>query len=365
MATGRDDAREKKCAVVACDKCLISQTDGRVDVRAFIVPKGKRSGFHVNWDDNGFATFHEDCWFDLKSSYKSQESNLTKEEKEMVKEAIKTAEIHNSYDKVQREAEHIANLIKNSKYCIAITGAGISTAAGIGDYRGIRGKWTERDKDKKQETKGKSKQVTLNFQRLRPTYTHEAIVKLMDNGDLKHVISQNVDGLHRLSGLEEGQISELHGNTFIEKCEKCKKRYMRNFGCGGKATNVPVIMCKQCRINHRTGRVCNDKRCIMVFFLQKCRGYLMNTIINFGDYLEEDVLRNAIHHAGQADLVIALGSTLQVYPANCLVEMGKRPTRLVICNSWAYTNPWTYMYQRWDQVPRKSKHPLLNKSHSP
>lgn len=79
-------------------------------------------GFHVNWDDNGFATFHEDCWFDLKSSYKSQESNLTKEEKEMVKEAIKTAEIHNSYDKVQREAEHIANLIKNSKYCIAITG---------------------------------------------------------------------------------------------------------------------------------------------------------------------------------------------------------------------------------------------------
>lgn len=58
----------------------------------------------------------------------------------------------------------------------------------------------------------------------------------------------------------------------------------------------------------------------------------MNTIINFGDYLEADVLGNATNNAKRADLVLALGSTLQVSPANSLVEMGQKPTRLIICN---------------------------------
>ena len=57
----------------------------------------------------------------------------------------------------------------------------------------------------------------------------------------------------------------------------------------------------------------------------------MNTIINFGD-LEADVLGNATNNAKRADLVLALGSTLQVSPANSLVEMGQKPTRLIICN---------------------------------
>lgn len=66
----------------------------------------------------------------------------------------------------------------------------------------------------------------------------------------------------------------------------------------------------------------------------------MNTIINFGDYLEDDVLGSAKHHAKRADLVLALGTTLQVSPANSLVEMGQKPIRLVICNrynSFSYT----------------------------
>ena len=107
--------------------------------------------------------------------------------------------------------------------------------------------------------KGTKKTPPRNMQVLRPTYTHEAIVKLLEKGHIKHLISQNTDGLHRLSGVAEGQISELHGNTFVEKCEKCNKRYVRNFRCGGKATNVPVIKCQRCRLNHRTGRLCDDQ----------------------------------------------------------------------------------------------------------
>ena len=59
---------------------------------------------------------------------------------------------------------------------------------------------------------------------LRPTYTHEAICKLVEMGILKFVISQNVDGIHRLSGVPRDKISELHGNTFHEKCEECDAR---------------------------------------------------------------------------------------------------------------------------------------------
>lgn len=323
MATGSDDSKLWKCAVISCDKGTIKSTDGRVDTRAYALPKNERSDFQVNWDDKGFATFHDVCWYTLiKRLSKDKASGITKAEEDMIKEALKTAEIHDSYEKLKKEAEHVANLIKTSEYCIAFTGAGISTAAGIGDFRGITGKWTERDKAKKQGTKG-TKVPPRNMQALRPTYTHEAIVKLLEKGYIKHVISQNVDGLHRLSGVKEGQISELHGNGFEEKCEKCKKRYVRNFRCGGKATNVPANKCKNCRINHRTGRVCDDK---------KCNGYLMNTIINFGDYLESDVLDGAEKHAEQSDLVLALGTTLQVSPANDLVESGQDPTRLVICN---------------------------------
>ena len=58
----------------------------------------------------------------------------------------------------------------------------------------------------------------------------------------------------------------------------------------------------------------------------------MNTIINFGDYLESQVLGSAEKNAQQADLVLCLGSTLRVSPANALVEMGIQPVRLVICN---------------------------------
>lgn len=75
----------------------------------------------------------------------------------------------------------------------------------------------------------------------------------------------------------------------------------------------------------------------------------MNTIINFGDYLEEDVLGSAKHHAKRADLVLALGTTLQVSPANSLVEMGQKPTRLVICNRYK-SFPYICMFKFEEQT---------------
>ncbi|XP_062614240.1 NAD-dependent protein deacylase sirtuin-6-like [Saccostrea cucullata] len=317
-----------RCCLLNCDREPILVTDGRTDVRAYCVDKNEQKEFKVNWGDDGMAMFHIDCWNTLWRSAcaKNPASTvlvLSEMEKDMIREAAKTAETHHSLTKIKEEAERIAQLINKSNFCIAFTGAGISTAAGIGDFRGIHGKWTTQAKVKQYGQRGLSKQRGFSLVDLRPTYTHEALLKLLEIGHMKYVISQNTDGLHRLSGIPESQISELHGNAFLEKCEKCGKRYEKNVRYRPQSTAVPPKKCERCGINHRTGGVCSD---------ESCGGYLMNTIINFGDYLEEDVLENAMLNAKRADLVIALGSTLQVSPANSLVEMGQKPTRLVICN---------------------------------
>lgn len=93
---------------------------------------------------------------------------------------------------------------------------------------------------------------------LRPTYTHEALLKLTDLGYIKYLISQNTDGLHRLSGIPEAKISELHGNAFMEKCEKCGNRYEWCRQVRRRA-DVPANTCERCGINHRTGGICQDK----------------------------------------------------------------------------------------------------------
>ena len=98
------------------------------------------------------------------------------------------------------------------------------------------------------------------FESLRPTYTHEAIYKLMEVGHIKLIISQNTDGLHRLSGVPRDKLLELHGNSFHEKCEKCGARYERPYAVLRLANSkVPPRLCVHCKFDHRTGRLCERK----------------------------------------------------------------------------------------------------------
>ena len=94
-----------------------------------------------------------------------------------------------------------------------------------------------------------------------------SLVELMKKGYLKHIISQNLDGLHRKSGIPEKNISELHGNYNLEICEKCDAGYLRDFAVR-TATKA---------LEHRTIRMCDNK---------KCNGHLKDTIINFGESLK-------------------------------------------------------------------------------
>lgn len=326
---------------------------GKVEVRAFQVTPEERKHLQAAWDESGDAIFHRDCWAELVAAAKSTNSEgsklvLSEFETGLVKEAKKTAEYHDSDSTLQAEAKRVAQMIRAAKYPIFFTGAGISTAAGIGDFRGKDGKWTERDKAKDHGAKGAKKKTkrSYNIMELRPTYTHEAINKLLEMGIFKYLISQNTDGLHRLSGIPEDKISELHGNAFVQKCEKCHIRYnvtrSHRAMTMAEVSQVPPKKCERCHISHRTGRICEDK---------KCNGYLMNTIINFGDYLESHVLGRAEENAKKSDLVCCLGTTLMVTPAADLVQMGQQPVRLVICNRQG--TPYdSYCYEKDDASNR-------------
>lgn len=96
-----------------------------------------------------------------------------------------------------------------------------------------------------------------------PSKTHMALVQLEMYGLLKFLISQNVDGLHRRSGFPAEKFAELHGNTNMEFCKKCGKKYMRDF----RTRTANKVH------DHETGRKCDN---------EKCKGKLYDSIINFG-----------------------------------------------------------------------------------
>jgi len=138
-------------------------------------------------------------------------------------------EIEESPEEMTNKIKRLADLIRNSKRCVFFTGAGplhfggwddasgspfrcagVSTSAGIPDFRGPEGVWTLQATGKARKAK------TVPMHSALPTATHMAMVKLVGEGRMQYVISQNVDGIHRKSGIHPSKLSELHGNTNLE-----------------------------------------------------------------------------------------------------------------------------------------------------
>ena len=208
----------------------------------------------------------------------------------------------------------LAEWIRESEHMTAFTGAGISTSTGIPDYRSGYGTVLEtgpgcwekaalREKYKK-DMKNAGKELpsahkvpfNVTIQQARPSLTHMAMVELTNRDRLKKIISQNIDGLHRKSGIHADNMAELHGNTNLERCIKCGREHMRDYRVRTANKNK----------EHKTGRICDTPG---------CKGELKDTIINFGEGLDSNILMNGFIWCAASDLVVVAGCSMRVSPA--------------------------------------------------
>ena len=251
----------------------------------------------------------------------------------MADTAIKNEEEKKEYfdtpEVLKAKVQKLAGYVLSAEHFCTFTGAGISTAAGIPDFRSGAntclptgaGAWEQAAAIQAARKAGTLKHepaakrgVKVGVAKAYPTKCHMALVALMEAGLLKHVISQNCDGLHRRSGIPAEKLSEVHGNTNLEVCIKCKKEYMRDF----RVRNAQRVH------EHKTGRKCDDP---------SCRGDLKDTIINFNENLDPEILERGELNGQSADLMLAMGSSLRVYPAAGMAQAtAEQGGKLVIVN---------------------------------
>jgi mono-ADP-ribosyltransferase sirtuin 6 len=309
------------CALLDCSKPISVEEDAVVvatneKIRSKLTEKQKAM-LLAKWAP-GRIVFHMNCWEKLKGQTKT----MHQKEALFVHDGDDTAEYYDCVATLKQKVQQAVPLILNAKHMVAFTGAGISTEAGIDDYRGTAGVDT-----RQYMGQGQDDDDDVQYEKLQPTIAHNTLADLIKLDRLKYIITQNCDNLHLKSGVPSTHISELHGNVFIEYCEECGKEYQRDFCVDLWSTNCYkekwYVKCSTCKLNHYTSRKCSVK---------KCGGRLRDTIVNFGDMLHDKVcggLPKAEENSKISDLMLCLGSSLTVSPANSLTSLSKQ---LVICN---------------------------------
>lgn len=220
-----------------------------------------------------------------------------------------------------KAADQLADYLRNSRRALIFTGAGISTSSGIPDFRGPQGVWTRRqpvyfqDFITSEAARIEHWDYKLEgwdgFRNAQPNAVHRAIVALENIGKVLAVVTQNIDGLHALAGTSADCLLELHGTNLLVECVSCKAR------------TDPAPHFEFFRTNLKPP-VCD------------CGGFLKPATISFGQSLDPHVLQRAQEAAAKADLVVALGSTLSVYPAASFPLMAaERGVPYVIVNRGA------------------------------
>jgi NAD-dependent deacetylase len=217
------------------------------------------------------------------------------------------------------DIEELAGLVQRARRAVVFSGAGISTESGIPDFRSPGGYWTRHkpipfdefmsSEDKRLEAWRRFLVISQTIAEARPSAGHLAVARLVELGHVASVITQNIDGLHAEAGVPRDLIIEVHGNGTHAKCLACGLRHEIDW--------VRVVI-------DETGRppLCAG-----------CGGIVKSATIAFGQPMPEQEMADARAATLNADLFIAIGSSLQVFPAAGLPVMAKQNrTPLVIVN---------------------------------
>ena len=216
--------------------------------------------------------------------------------------------------------EALGNMIAEASSIVPFTGAGISTECGIPDFRSPGGIWTRHrpimfdefvaSQEARNESWTRRFAMEPTFAAAKPGRGHRALAALYKAGKSPGVITQNIDNLHQVSGIAPDDVIELHGNTTYARCLDCGKRF-----------DIPWVSQKFSESGIAPS--CSE-----------CGGPVKTATVSFGEAMPEEAMARATACAQDCDLMIAIGSSLVVWPAAGLPTLAKRcGAKLVIINN--------------------------------
>ena len=230
--------------------------------------------------------------------------------------------------------QNIAKLkqwVQESDNIVFFGGAGVSTESGIPDFRSVDGLYNQKWKyppetilshsffERDPEEYYRFHREKLVIDGVKPNRAHTRLAELEEEGKLKAVITQNIDGLHQMAGSKN--VLELHGSILRAYCSRCRKPY-----------DADVI-------NHGNG----VPHC-------SCGGVIRPDIVLYEEALDDDVIMRAIHYIRQADVLIVGGTSLRVYPAAGLINYYRGNKLVLITRSSTPTDADLVVHGRIGEV---------------
>jgi len=223
--------------------------------------------------------------------------------------------------------EEVRDWVQQARRVVALTGAGISTDSGIPDFRGPNGVWTRNPGAERMATLShyledpEVRRAAWRNRRSHPVWEakpnpgHLALVELERQGRLYGIVTQNIDGLHLAAGSDPDRVVEIHGTMHSTVC----------WSCGDRRPMEETLA--------RVAAGEDDPSCLAEGEAGPCGGILKSATVSFGQSLDREDLARAQMLALGCDLMLAVGSTLGVYPAAALVPIAQRNgARIVIIN---------------------------------
>ncbi len=213
-------------------------------------------------------------------------------------------------------------LVDESSRVVVLTGAGISTESGIPDFRGPQGVWTRDPKAEKLSNihyymaDPDVRKLAWQGRLVHPAWTavpnagHRALVELERRGKLHALVTQNIDGLHQRAGNSPDRVVEVHGTVHDVVCMQCGRR-------GPMKDALDRVQAGE-----------EDPGCF------ECGGILKSATISFGQPLVPEVIDRAMRAATEADVFMAIGTSLQVYPVAGMVPLASDAgARIIVINA--------------------------------